>query len=106
MVRRLSNRARIEQKAAEAEAAKAEKTEKKTKTAKKKTTSKKTTTKKKTAAGSIRQKLVWKVANTNFKEVAIFPYPEKKAADAKAAELTEKTGKNHFVNAIKVPMED
>jgi hypothetical protein len=49
-------------------------------------------------------KFVWKVFNNNCKEVACFPYPEKDEADARATKLTQKTGKEHFVNSVKVPM--
>ena len=74
-----------------------------TKTRKKTGTAKKAA--KKTASAQ-RMKAVWKVFNDNFREVGCFPYPEKAAAEAKAAQLTRKTGKEHFVNAIKVPMAD
>ena len=96
MPRRLSNKERIERRAQEA----AIKADEKKKPAKKAGTSKKA------AAPPQRMKIVWKVFNNNIKEVACFPYPEKDQADARAAQLSKKTGKEHFVNAIKVPMAD
>ncbi len=53
-----------------------------------------------------RVKLVWKVFNEGFKEMACFPYPEESRAREKAAALTKKTGKTHFVNGVKVAMAD
>jgi hypothetical protein len=99
MAKRSSNRERIERRAQEAAVAAKEKA------ATKKTTKKKTTSRKK-AAKTQRMKTVWKVFNNNIKEVACFPYPEKDKADEKAAQLTKKTGQEHFVNGIKVPMAD
>ena len=49
-------------------------------------------------------KFVWKVFNGNFKEVACFLYPDKAKAEATAVQLARKTGKEHFVNSVKVPM--
>ncbi len=98
MPKRLSNRERIERRAQEA-ALKAEEK----KAAKKKR--KRAGTAKKTEPPQ-RMKIVWKVFDNNIKEVACFPYPEKDQADARAAQLTKKTGKEYFVNAIKVPMTD
>ena len=103
MAKRASNRERIARRAAEAKISAEEKT------AAKKTVKKKAGTvrsRRKKADPAKRMKFVWKVFNDNFKEVACFPYPEKEAADAKAAQLTKKTGKEHFVNSIKVPMAD
>lgn len=103
MAKRMSNKARIQQKAEEAKAAKAEKTAKKTakkKTAKKKTAKKKVS--KKSAAPPQRLKVVWKVYDSGYKEVACFPYPEKKKAEKMAADLEKKGKGTHFVNADKV----
>jgi len=108
MARRMSNRERIERRALEVAAEDKEKATKKTtkKTAKK--TAKKTssTTKKKVAAAKGRLKMVWVVLNDRFTEVGTFPYSEKDAADAKAAALTKKSGKQHVVNPVKVPADD
>ena len=53
-----------------------------------------------------RMKLVWRVADQTSREIASFPYREKPAADARAAELSQKTGKPHTVNSFRVPMGD
>ena len=53
-----------------------------------------------------RVKLVWKVFSEGFKEMACFPYAEEAKAQEKAAGLTKKTGTAHFVNGVKVPMEE
>ena len=50
-------------------------------------------------------KFVWSVVGENSKEIASFPYPAKSEAEARAAELSEKTGKAHTVNCVRVPME-
>jgi len=104
MAKRMSNKARIQQKAEEAVAANREKAAKK-KVAKKKTAKKKTAKKKvskKTAATGQRLKVVWKVFNSNYKEVACFPYPDKKKAYKMAENLDKKNKSKHFVNAVKV----
>ncbi|MCF6149223.1 MAG: hypothetical protein E3K37_11260 [Candidatus Kuenenia sp.] len=97
MVRINSNKERILRKAAEAAAAKMEKTEKK---------KKRTTTRKKAIESVIRQKIVWKVYDSNYKEVACFPYIEKTKAYLTADALTKKKNVNHFVNEVNVPMEE
>jgi hypothetical protein len=61
---------------------------------------------KKAAPKERRMKFVWKVFDANSKEVASFPYPAKGEAQARASELSEKTGKAHRVDNIRVPMED
>jgi len=101
MVKRQSNRARISRKAEEAAAAKTGKAAKK-----KKVTKKKTTRKKKAKAPPVRQKVVWKVFDGNYNEVACFAYPDKAKAYAKADELTKAKEKTYFVNAVKVDMEE
>jgi hypothetical protein len=48
-----------------------------------------------------RRRLFWGVFNQSAKRVALFDFSQKKAADAKAAELTA-SGKNpHFVMKVK-----
>ena len=118
MAKRMSNRERIERQAMENAATDKEKEEKKEekkevkkttkKTVKKKTAKKKTTgtATKKTAATAKRLRIVWTVFDDRLKEVASFPYPEKEAADKKAAALTKKSGKDHVVRPNKVAMED
>jgi hypothetical protein len=66
---------------------------------------KKKTTKKKASAAR-RLKVVWKVYNASFKEVGTFAYPQRGEADKAAVKLQEKSGTYHFVNAVKVPLED
>ncbi len=124
MAKRMSNRERIQRQAMEIAASEKEKEEKKTtkKTTKKtaKKTAKKTTKKtakktakkktsgttKKTAATAKRLRIVWTVFDDRLNEVASFPYPEKDAADKKAAALTKKSGKDHVVRPNKVEMAD
>lgn len=51
-----------------------------------------------------RMKVVWKVFNSNYKELGCFPHPEKKKA-YKMAEVFEKKNKGkHYVNAVRVKM--
>ena len=122
MAKRMSNRERIERQAMEIAASEKEKEEKKEekkedkkvakkatkKTAKKKTAKKKTSSSatKKTAATAKRLRIVWTVFDDRLKEVASFPYPDKDAADKKAAALTKKSGKDHVVRPNKVEMAD
>jgi hypothetical protein len=61
---------------------------------------------KKAAPKEKRMKFVWSVVDANSKEIASFPYPAKDEAEARASELSEKTGKAHKVNPVRVPMED
>ncbi len=104
MAKRLSNRERIERLAAEKKASEKEKAEKKDKPkAKKKKTPAR---RKKVSAAPKREKTVWKVFNSNYKEIACYPYSEKPKAESHAAKLTKKSGNAHFVNSAKVPMED
>ncbi|HDY67641.1 hypothetical protein LCGC14_1629130 [marine sediment metagenome] len=98
MVKRMSNKEKIQQKAEEAAAGIKEKTEKKEKK------EKKTTPRKKTTKPPDRKKIVWKVFNNSFKEVDCFPYQEKDKAYLRAAELTRTKKKNYFVNEVCVPM--
>jgi hypothetical protein len=53
-----------------------------------------------------RMKFIWSVVDENSKEVATFPYPAKAEAEARASELSAKTGKPHKVNPVRVPMAD
>ena len=97
MVKRMTSKERLQQMAEEAAAGEEVKAEKK----------KKTTTKK--AAKSIikREKVVWKVFDANYKEVACFPYAQKDEAFAKLDERKQKKSTvNFFINEVKVPMED
>lgn len=100
---RSSNRERIERRAVEVAL-----TAKENLAAKEKGTRapRKTAARAKKVVVPTRVKLVWKVFNDGFKEMACFPYPEEAQAKEKAAQLSKKTGKAHFVNSVKVPMAD
>ncbi|MFH2001332.1 MAG: hypothetical protein ABIK28_16745 [Planctomycetota bacterium] len=101
MVKKMSNKARIQQKAEEAAAADEEKTA--TEKVQKKKVIRKKVSKKAAVAGK-RLKMVWKVFNSNYKNVGCFPYSEKEKAFEMADELDKKNKGKHFVNAVKVPM--
>jgi hypothetical protein len=60
----------------------------------------------KTSPKQKRMKFVWSVVDQNGKEIASFLYPAKGEAEARASELSEKTGKTHTVNCVRVPMGD
>ena len=61
---------------------------------------------KKTTKKTTRIKMVWRVFDERLKEIETFPYREKAAAEAKAASLTKQSGKEHFVNSVKIPTDD
>lgn len=105
MAKRLSNRQRIERMAEEA-SIEAEDKKQGAEETEPKTRVRKASGSKKTAPKQKRMKFVWKVVDANSKEIASFPYPAKDEAEARASELSEKTGKAHTVNAVRVPMED
>jgi hypothetical protein len=98
MAKRLSNKQRIERMAEEV-AIEAEEKEAKP-------VVRKASSSRKTAPKPKRMKFVWSVVDANSKEIASYPYPAKDEAEARAAELSEKTGKTHTVNCVRVPMED
>ncbi len=98
MAKRLSNRQRIERMAEEA-SIEAENKEPKTGV-------RKASGSRKTSPRQKRMKFIWRVVDENSKEMASFPYPGKCEAEARASELSEKTGKAHTVNLVRVPMED
>jgi hypothetical protein len=60
----------------------------------------------KTSPKQKRMKFVWSVVDQNGKEIASFLYPAKGEAEARASELSAKTGKTHTVNCVRVPMGD
>jgi hypothetical protein len=106
---RMSSRDRIERLAAEADIAAREKTEaarEKAEQPKTKSAAKSTKKKAGSVASASRQKVVWKIFNVNYKEVAVYPYAQKQDADAMAAKLTTESGQSHFVNSVKVPLEE
>jgi hypothetical protein len=98
MAKRLSNRQRIERMAEEASIQAEEKEPQ--------TGVRKASGSRKTAPKPKRMKFVWSVVDQNSKEIASFPYPAQGEAEARAAELSEKTGKTHTVNRVRVPMGD
>jgi hypothetical protein len=112
MAKRLSNKQRIERMAEEASIEaedKEQETEEKEEGAEEKEPKarvRKAAGSKKAAPKPKRMKLIWTVVDANSKEIASFPYPAKAEAEARAAELSEKTGKTHKVNSVKVPMGD
>lgn len=55
---------------------------------------------------SARMRIVWTVMNDAFKQVGLFEYNQKEAADARAAELTARGKGTHFVMKSKEPMPD
>jgi hypothetical protein len=59
----------------------------------------KRTTKKKVDSGRLR--LVWGVFDNSNQQVATFPFPERRAAEEKAAQLTEKGRGEYFVQPVK-----
>jgi hypothetical protein len=99
MVKRMTSKERIQQMAEEAEAGEELKAEKK---------KKKATTTRKVAKSIIkREKVVWKIFDAGYKEVACFPYAQKDEAFAKLEERKlKKSTVNFFINEVKVPMED
>ncbi len=99
MVKRVSSKERLQQMAEEAEAGEELKVEEKMKKA--------TTTKKVTKSVIKREKVVWKIFDASYKEVACFPYSEKDEAFAKLEERKQKKSTtSFFINEVKVPMED
>ncbi|MEN6337202.1 MAG: hypothetical protein ABFE01_23335 [Phycisphaerales bacterium] len=112
MAKRLSNKQRIERMAEEASIEAEDKeqgAEEKEQDAEEKAPKprvRKASGSKKAAPKPKRMKLIWTVVDANFKEIASFLYPAKAEADARASELSEKTGKPHKVISVKVPMGD
>jgi hypothetical protein len=98
MAKGLSNRERIERMAEEA-SMKVEDQEPKTEV-------RKVPRSRKTSPIQKRMKFIWKVFDANSKEVASFPYQAESEAQARASELSKKTGKMHTVNRVRVPMGD
>ncbi|MCX5646347.1 MAG: hypothetical protein NTZ17_16950 [Phycisphaerae bacterium] len=98
MAKRLSNRQRIERMAEEASI--------KTEDKEPKPSVRKASSSRKTSPKQKRMKFIWRGVDENSKEIASFPYPGKGEAEARASELSEKTGKAHTVNLVRVPMAD
>lgn len=85
---------------AEAEAAEAAEkaAPKKKKAAKKKTTRAK--------AAEVRLKAYWGVFNQSLKRVALYDYAQRKEAEKKAKELTDKGKSPHFVQPVKEVLDE
>ncbi len=98
---RMSNRDRISRMQEEAAATEREKDEKR-KTAHKEPKAKKGAP----AAPPGRMKIVWAVCAVNGSVVKTFPYPQKAAAEAEVARLTEEKQAPHHLRAEKVPFDD
>lgn len=105
MAKRLSNRQRIERMAEEA-SIEAEDKEQDAEDKEPKPRVRKASSSRKTTPKPKRVKLIWRVVDANSKEIASFPYPAKDEADARASALSEKTGKTHRVDSVRVPMGD
>lgn len=94
----------IREKRAEAEAAEAaEKAAPKKKKAVKKKAVRKSRAK---AAAEVRLKAFWGVFNQSLKRVALYDYTQKKEAEKKAKELTDKGKSPHFVQPVKEVIEE
>jgi hypothetical protein len=52
----------------------------------------------------VRKRLVWGVFSSSLKEEGRFPYAEKDAAEARAADLAAKHKRTYFVQPIKEPL--
>ena len=52
----------------------------------------------------VRMRVRWAVVNDSLKQVAIFDYPLRSDAEAKAADLIGKGKGHHFVRGVKEPM--
>jgi hypothetical protein len=92
---------------AEAEAAEKAGPKKKKKAAagtKKKPAKRKTAKKKEPA--EVRLKAFWGVFNQSLKRVALYEYSQKRQADKKASELTDKHNSPHFVQPVKEVIEE
>jgi len=51
-----------------------------------------------------RMRVRWAVVNDSLKQIAVFDYPNRSAADEKAADLIGKGKGHHFVRLVKEPM--
>jgi len=74
----------------------------KTSAVKAKTKTKRT---RKKALTEIRLKAFWGVFNQSLKRMALYEYSQRRQADKKAAELTEKGNSPHFVQLVKEVIE-
>src|SRR3954470_22007486 len=104
MARKVVNRKELRAEAEAAEALKAAGGGEGAEGGKKKAKEKKAPVKRKSRSKSAepeRRRLFWGVFNQSAKRVALFDFSQKKAADAKAAELTGGGKNQHFVMKVK-----
>jgi hypothetical protein len=101
MARKLLSRKELRAEAEAAEAA-GTKTKKAPKTAKPRAPRKS----RKAAPAEVRLKAFWGVFNQSLKRLALYEYSQRKQADKKAAELTEKHNSPHFVQPVKEVIEE
>jgi len=100
----MSNRDRIEHLRAEADAAAKEKAAGKAEKAARPATPRASSSKAKAAASTRgRIRIVWNVCDASGKEVKQFPYAQEQDAIGEARQLTESTGRTHFVTKAEVP---
>lgn len=102
MARKLLSRKELRAENDAAEAAGTEKPKKAAKTAKPRAPRKS----RKAVAAEVRLKAFWGVFNQSLKRLALFEYSQRKQADKKAAELTEKHNSPHFVQPVKEVIEE
>ena len=58
------------------------------------------------AKKNVRQKVVWGVFNNSNQQLAVYPFPQEGEARAHAERLTADKKTNHFVQKVKVPLEE
>src|SRR5262249_16449562 len=58
------------------------------------------------ASKQVRLKVVWGVFNNSNQQLATYPYPQEEEARAHAEKLIADKKTNHFVQRVKVPMEE
>lgn len=102
MARKLLSRKELRAENDAAEAAGTEKPKKAAKTAKPRAPRKS----RKAVAAEVRLKAFWGVFNQSLKRLALFEYSQRKQADKKASELTEKHNSPHFVQPVKEVIEE
>ncbi|MBC19798.1 MAG: hypothetical protein CMJ74_06020 [Planctomycetaceae bacterium] len=59
----------------------------------------------KKVVAEVRLKAYWGVFNQSLKRVALYEYNQRRQADKRAAELTEKSSSPHFVQLVKEVIE-
>ena len=102
MARKLLSRKELRAENDAAEAAEGEKPKKAAKVAKPRAPRKS----RKAVAAEVRLKAFWGVFNQSLKRLALFEYSQRKQADKKASELTEKHNSPHFVQPVKEVIEE